>query len=257
MNDYYVYIYWRLDTNEIFYVGMGHRNRWRDLNKRNKHFKNIANKVKIICEIVKENLTQLEALYWEQKVIEQLVFKYGYSIDMPNNRSEEKGLHLCNMTFGGEGCIGYKHTDVSKEKMKGKRISICGEKNYFYGINVWENLTNEEREKRIEKIRKAHLGKKHTEESKRKMSESAKGTNVGKDNGRAKCVICLTTKRMFYTIRDGARYYGCDESGVRKVCEGNTNRKHCGKLSDGTPLKWRYLVWKHNKFYRRKYEKNS
>ena len=31
MNNYYVYIYWRLDTNEPFYVGKGKGDRWRYL----------------------------------------------------------------------------------------------------------------------------------------------------------------------------------------------------------------------------------
>lgn len=62
MNDYYVYIYWRLDTNEPFYVGKGKDKRWKDLRKRCKHFNNIINKYPITVEIVKDNLTEDEAL---------------------------------------------------------------------------------------------------------------------------------------------------------------------------------------------------
>ena len=32
MNKYYVYIYWRLDINEPFYIGKGKNNRWKVLN---------------------------------------------------------------------------------------------------------------------------------------------------------------------------------------------------------------------------------
>ena len=241
MNDYYVYIYWRLDTNEPFYVGMGHGYRWRDLSKRNKHFKNIVNKYLFVVEIVKENLTQFEAFYWEEKIIEILVFEYGFSIDIKNNRSSEKGYHLVNMTWGGEGCIGYKHTEKTKNKMSENHADVSGENNPMYGVNTWEGITEEERERRIEGLRKAHLGKHHTEESKKKMSENSKGKNIGKNMGRSRSIICLTTKRIFYTIREGARYYKCDESGVSEVCRGNTNRKHCGKLPDGTKLVWMYL----------------
>ena len=44
-NDYYVYIYWRLDINEPFYVGKGKGNRWRNvgLTRRSSHFINIFN----------------------------------------------------------------------------------------------------------------------------------------------------------------------------------------------------------------------
>ena len=42
MNDYYVYEWIRLDTNEPFYVGKGKGNRWKDLIRgRNYHFNNI------------------------------------------------------------------------------------------------------------------------------------------------------------------------------------------------------------------------
>lgn len=30
MRDYYIYIYYRLDTNEPFYIGKGRKNRWKD-----------------------------------------------------------------------------------------------------------------------------------------------------------------------------------------------------------------------------------
>ena len=145
MKDYYVYIYYRLDTNEPFYVGMGHGYRWRELSKRNKHFKNIINKYLFVVEIVKENLTQFEAFYWEEKIIEILVFEYGFSIDIKNNRSSEKGYHLVNMTWGGEGCIGYKHTEESKNKMSENHADVSGENNPMYGVNTWEGINEEER----------------------------------------------------------------------------------------------------------------
>ena len=47
-NIYYVYEWIRLDTNEPFYVGMGHKNRWRDFQSRNKWFINIVRNVKLI-----------------------------------------------------------------------------------------------------------------------------------------------------------------------------------------------------------------
>ena len=61
MNDFYVYVYWRLDINEIFYVGKGRGDRWRRLNKRNEHFKRIINKCDVACEILFKDLSEVKA----------------------------------------------------------------------------------------------------------------------------------------------------------------------------------------------------
>ena len=41
------------------------------------------------------------------------------------------------------------------------------------------------------------LGKKHTEESKKKMSESAKGIHVGSKNGKAKAILQFSKNGEF------------------------------------------------------------
>lgn len=236
MNNYYVYIYWRLDTNDIFYVGKGKGNRWRRVNKtarrHNKHFMNIINKHPVVCEIVKENLTESEALYWEEKIIETLVFEFGYSIDISNNRSKEKGLHLVNQTWGGEGTSGMK---------------------------PWENKTEEEVEEIKRKIREANKGKNigknngMYEKSYRifltkEELEQHDAKLRGKNNGRARSVICLTTKRIFFTSKEGANYYKITRGNIASCCKGRI--KYCGKLPNGTTLVWKYLTWNHNKKYR-------
>ncbi len=72
-NDYYVYIYWRLDTNEPFYIGKGKGDRWKKLNTRNKHFKRVINKYPIAVEIIKDNLTNEQACGIEVYLINKLV----------------------------------------------------------------------------------------------------------------------------------------------------------------------------------------
>lgn len=268
MNDYYVYVYWRLDINEPFYVGKGHKNRCFRLDGRNPHFNNIINKHPIAVTIEKDNLTEQRAFYWEERIIEELVFKYGYSIDIPKNRSDEKGCHLVNATWGGEGvsgCNSYENmTDEKKKERKRKiREANSGEKHHFYG----KTFSKEYREK-LSKAKKGKYvgekhhfyGKHHTEESKKKISENRKGkcsgTNSylygthrkGKDCPASKCVICLTTKRIFWTLQDGANYYGMKSIGnITSCCKGKRN--YAGKYR-GQKLKWKYLIWKHNKKYR-------
>ena len=242
MNDYYVYIYWRLDTNEPFYVGKGCKNRWKDFRKRGKHFNNIIKKFPFAVVIEKDNLTENEAFYWEEEIIRQLVFEYGFSIEILNNNSKDHYCHLVNQTWGGEGTSGV--TPWSK------------------GKNTWEYMTEETKEKAKNKISKANSGEKHpmygknprdymTEEAKKehdkKLSESRRGKCIGKDNINAVSVICLTTKRIFYTATEGSKYYKINRNHISSCCKGK--RKSCGKYN-GEKLIWRYLVWKHNKKYR-------
>lgn len=268
MKDYYVYAFWRLDINEPFYIGKGHRDRWRRLDGRSPHFNNILNKYPIAVEIVKENLTEAEAFYWEEEIIRRLVFEYGFSINIPNNRSSEKGQHLVNCTWGGEGVSGLNPfenmTKEQKEERNRKfRESHSGEKNHNYG----KKFSKEYREK-LSKAKKGKYtgeshhfyGKNHSEETKRKISESRKGKcsgennhfygihRKGKDCPASKSIICLTTKRVFYSAQDGANYYGIKSTGnITSCCQGKRN--YCGKLK-GQKLVWRYLVWNHGKTYR-------
>lgn len=204
--EFYVYLYWRLDTNEVFYVGKGKGDRWKALYSRNNYFKNIANKHLIVCEIVKNDLTEGEAFYWEEEIIRILVFEYGYSIDILNNHSKEKGNHLVNKTWGGEGV---SRTWNAKER-KRKSELFKGENNPNYGKHI-------------------------SEEQKKKISE----INSGKNSSVAKPVICLTTKRIFYTATEGVVYYNCDSGNITRCCKGERN--YCGKLPDGTKLAWMYL----------------
>ena len=179
-NDYYVYIYWRLDTNEIFYVGKGRDNRWKrtDEGHRNEHFGNIANKHLVVCEIIMDNLTEEQAHGIECWIINELVFECGYSIDIPNNRSKEKGRHLCNMTWGGEGGSGHnpwenkskeERVDWGKKISESKKGKYCGENSPLYGTPH-----SEERRRRASEIRK---GTKMSKETKEKLSKANKGEN--------------------------------------------------------------------------------
>ena len=241
MNNYYVYIYWRLDINEPFYVGMGHNNRWKELyeNKRNEHFIRIINKYPIAVEIIKDNLTEEQAHGIECWLINELVFEYGYSINIFNNRSNEKGCHLVNMTWGGEGTSGRKLSNESIEKIR--------------QANLGKHLSEKTKEKlRIASIGKhkgennPYYGKHHTEEIRKKMSENHANVS-GKNNPMAKSIICLTTKKIFYAIKDAKRFYQIKGENISACCKGKRN--YCGKYK-GQKLVWRYLVWNHNKKYR-------
>ena len=232
-NNFYVYIYWRLDTNEPFYIGKGHGNRWKDTSDRNDHFNNILNKISVAVEIFEDNLTEEQALDIECWLINELVFKYGFSIDIPNNRGYSNYCNLVNQTWGGEGSSGCNHWERKTEeeivKWKDKiRDGKIGKNNPMFGKSPRDFMTEEDWNKKIEKV-------------------------TGKNNYRAKCVICLTTNEIFYSMADACKKYNLNSSHLSGCCKGTRN--YHGKLEDGRKLIWRYLTWKHNKKYRVKTNK--
>tara|TARA_Y100001938_G_scaffold131676_1_gene189067 strand:- start:1629 stop:2450 length:822 start_codon:yes stop_codon:yes gene_type:complete len=119
-----------------------------------------------------------------------------------------------NLTEGGGGILGYRHTEETKEKlaksqrgkivseetrqkrseaMKGKNDWCSGEDNPFYG----KKHTEESRRKMSEfkknnpipqwhrdKITNSLKGRKHSEESKKKMSEAQKGRVFSEESKR-------------------------------------------------------------------------
>ena len=158
----------------------------------------------------------------EEEVIRQLVFEYGFSINIINNTSYDNYCHLVNMTWGGDGSSG---------------------KNSYY------DKTEEEMNEIKRKISESKKGKKRSEETIRRISKNhanMKGENnpmygkKGKDAPSSKTVICLTTNRIFLSAKSGGIFYDCDPSTIIKCCRGV--KKSCGKLSDGTKLVWRYLT---------------
>ena len=53
-------------------------------------------------------------------------------------------------------------------------------------------------------------------------------------------VMCVTTNKIFNSIKESAKFYNINSSGdISRCCKGT--RKNCGKLEDGTPLAWIYL----------------
>lgn len=158
-HNFYVYAYYRLDTNEIFYIEKGHGGRCYNINNRGKYFKNICNKVDVAVVILIDNLTEDEAFMYECEAINTLVFEYGYSIEIEGNRSKEKGCHLVNQTWGGEGVstiwseerkqrkheqmTGKTHSTKAIEKMSIKAKERKAKGGYDYLIN-----NNKDRESR-------------------------------------------------------------------------------------------------------------
>ena len=112
-----LYRHIRTDKQEVFYIGIG-ENESRAYNKKNRTrvWKNTANKG-YETEILFEDVT------WEQVIEKEKEFIALYG-------RKDLGLGtLVNLTDGGEGTIGYKHTDEAKEK---NRLASSGKNNPWY-----------------------------------------------------------------------------------------------------------------------------
>lgn len=125
MNDFYVYEWYNIETNEVFYVGKGKKDRYKIKYGRNKYFNNYINKHDCDVRIIKNNLTENDAFSKEIELIQ-----FYRSINQCK----------CNIADGGEG-----------------GIHLYGEDNPMYGRTWWDENTPIEK---IDawKIKTRHIG---------------------------------------------------------------------------------------------------
>jgi hypothetical protein len=134
----YIYRHIRLDKNEPFYVGIGSDDNFKykracEKENRNKHWYNIVKKTQYEVEIILDNLT------WDEACEKEVEF-----IKLYGREDLNEGI-LCNMTNGGEGVLGMKHSDKTKkilsdDNKRPEKMAVCM-KNYK------KMLTPEAREK--------------------------------------------------------------------------------------------------------------
>lgn len=165
--------------------------------------------------IVARGLTEEEAKWLEIEMIavhNTTDKRYGY-----------------NVTNGGDGTKGYVPSEETRKKLS----------NLYKGKpSVRKGVSLSEETKR--KISESHKGLRASEETIQKRS--------GKNNYGARSVICVTTKRIFFTAKSGSDFYNLNNrSGITQCCKGK--RKSVGKCN-GQKLVWRYVNYKHNRIYR-------
>jgi NUMOD3 motif len=117
-NIFYVYEHWRPDRGECFYVGKGHGRRAYDMRRgRNRWHKFMTAKLSALgtaveIKIISEGLTEEEAF---AKEVERIEFW------------KNDGADLCNLTLGGDGPSGRRHSEEWKrangERMRGRKAS--------------------------------------------------------------------------------------------------------------------------------------
>lgn len=187
MNDTNYYVYELIDPRNktVFYVGKGktrdklnrvYRRISDHLNlhdKSNKLKTNIIKKVRklgleIITNIIKEQITELEAFQLEIELIK----RYGKRIDGNGT--------LANLTDGGEGLSGHKMTEKTKKilsrkhKARIKRTGIVNFKGEKHTLETRQRMSLIQ--KAIFKTKSGTMkGKHHTEATKQKLSQKMKG----------------------------------------------------------------------------------
>ena len=166
-----VYQHTRLDTNDIFYIGieldtdkkkaLGKRSKI--ITGRNKHWKNIVNKVDYKIDILFLDITNQEAINIEKYLIKY----YG--------RRDLKTGTLVNLTDGGEGTLNMvvsKETRLKNAKAAKKTVNRKGKK---------ASIKEKERLSELHKGNKYCLGRKLSQETKDKISEVQKGKKLSEE----------------------------------------------------------------------------
>lgn len=248
MDNYYVYEWIRLDTNEPFYVGKGHSDRWCKLTRgNNKHFNNIVKSKNCAVVILEDDLTEQEAFEYEIYYID-----YYFSL----------GFNLVNLDQGGKGSNNWLYMDEESAKLRKKRMSnalkgrVMSESQKAIiqeAMNRPEvkaklgsgfrgkHLSEEHRRKVSENNARAFLGKHHTEEAKEKnrLAHLGKPGLAGKSNPRSRKVICLNTLKVFDTLKEASAFYSL--SAPNHI--GDCCMKKCKQYGEyeGEKLVWRYF----------------
>lgn len=197
-----LYQHIRLDTEEVFYVGIGKtEKRAYSYHSRNKHWKSIVDKVDYKVEILEEGLTWQEACNKEITLIAEI------------GRKDLNLGTLVNMTEGGEGGSYWKGKRQSEEHVAKRSFKNKGQKRKVVAI---ENLKQSHiglflSEETKDKIRKSRIGKKHSEKSKKKIKE-AMPNKIS--------IICIEDNEIYKSIRDASRAYNLDAASLTNHLKG-------------------------------------
>lgn len=163
-----VYKHTTLDTNEVFYIGVGvNENRAYSKKNRTKFWFNVVNKYGYKVDILHNDICYELALEKEK----ELIAFYG-------RRNINTGC-LVNLTDGGLGSLGYKPSAEALAKIsstsKGRKWSEDQK------IRWRSKMTFVVTEETKQKIRKTLTGVKHTDERKKNSSNSHKGKKLSEE----------------------------------------------------------------------------
>lgn len=208
--DYYVYIWYIKNTNEVFYVGKGKGSRYKETVNRNKFFRDMYMSHDCGVKKIYENLTENEAFQKEKDTIKWY--------------RENTNFRLTNQTDGGEGSSGWKPSEDFKKKQSEihrKQWQDEEFKNKMIAIRTDENGPYKSQEFR-DKISQLVQGENNpnynnhwTEEMKQHLScvRKANGLSANENNSKATRVICIETGEVFNCIKYAMQKYNIKHEG--------------------------------------------
>lgn len=224
--EYYVYIWYIVDTNEVFYVGKGKGRRYKQISGRNKFFADMYGSHNCEVRKVYENLTEQEAFQKEREVVRWY--------------RENTDYRLTNQTDGGEGSSGWippkdfrdKQSQIHKaqwqdEEFRERMLMIRADENGPY-------KSQEFREKIAELVQgenNPNYGNHWTEEMKQRLSKvrKANGLSANENNPRATRIICIETGEVFDCIKFAMQKYNIKNEGSMTVALKNPVRTAGGQ----------------------------
>lgn len=237
VKNYKVYMHTNRKNNKK-YIGvtcMPLNRRWRngDGYKGNNYFYNSIIKYGwdgFEHKVIKDSLSKEEAEELEIKLIAE------YSTTL-----EDKGY---NLRVGGQ--LGTPTETTKRKTSKSLKGMFAGEKHPMYGLkgednpNYGSKRSNETRRKMSISQKGKNIGKnnpnygvKASKEKLKKMSESMKGKlagemnpmygKYGEDHPASKVVKNINTGKTFISAREASRHYRIQESDISKACNGKRN----------------------------------
>jgi hypothetical protein len=172
---HYTYIHrCKDDPSRIFYVGKGSGNRCNSHLFRNKYWHSIVKKHGLLVEKIADWKSHEEAIDHEIFLIKCF---------------SEMGIKLCNLTKGGDGVVGWKHSEETKKIIK---LSSTGRK------------TTEETKRKISISNtgnKSRTGHKNSEEHKAKTAAIWKGKKLSEEH-KLKLSLAKKGKKWSPEIRE-------------------------------------------------------
>ena len=186
-----VYRHRRLDTNKIFYVGIGTIKRAYTTDSRNIHWKRIVNKTNYEVEILQENLD------WDTACELEILL-----INLYGRVNSGTGI-LCNLTDGGEGQLNIVRSEETKQKLRDNHA-----KPWLGRKHTKETLT---------KQKEVKLGDKNPMYGR-----------SGKLSPRSKEILDLINDKIYYSIKNTSEELNISRTEVVKRL--NLENNHINKL---------------------------
>lgn len=246
----YVYRHIRLDKNEPFYIGIGSDDSYFRANKksqRNIHWKRIVSITDYEIEILVDNLNWDEA----KKKEKEFITLYG-RCDLGNGC-------LVNMTEGGDGTVGKIMSNETKQKLSDSikewnKTRVISDLQRIQSSELFKkfNKNKEFKEKRIAALRNSDKlkeyyksikgkpsGYKHSEQSKKLISESKIGKKIAFEHYAKKCkpLLQLTLNGDFIKEWQSAR----EVQRNLKFNQGNISKCLNGEYKQAYGYKWEYI----------------